>query len=217
MALSGPQGSHALGMSSSHHIALQDYAYVVSLVLKYQIVLISTGGWTWTFFPFTFQFSCQFWFNNCSWTHCRHHRFFSLYVSLQLCTHCRNASVQPMHLIAVQQLHLSYASLSLLDQDATGVAYNTQHLSELAVSQLEVHTVQYPQYHVKSFDTFIWLLRWSMMMLECLISSPFSGEYSLDFRIIYGQSPTLCIFKELPVIKTNTSVCNKLEKYQLAI
>ena len=110
--------------------------------------------------------------------------FFSLYVSLQLCTHCRNASVQPMRLIAVQRIHLSYASLSLLGQDATGIAYNTQHLSELAVSLLEVHTVQYIQYHVKSFDTLIWLSRWSMTTLECLIYSPFSVEYTLDFRII---------------------------------
>ena len=88
-----------------------------------------------------------------------------------------------MHFIAVQQLHLLYASLSLLDQDATGIAYNT-HLSELAVSQLEVHTVQYIQYHVKSFDILIWLSQWSMTMLECLIYSPFSGEYTPDFRII---------------------------------
>ena len=121
-----------------------------------------------------------------------------------------------MCLIAVQLLHLSYASLSLLGQDATGIAYNTQHLSELAVFQLEVHTVQYIQYHVKSFDTLIWLLQWLMMTLECLIYSPFSGECMLDFRIIWGQSPTLCIFEELPVIKTNDSVYKELEKHQLA-
>ena len=54
-----------------------------------------------------------------------------------------------MRFIAVQQLHLLHASLSLLDQDATGITYNTQHLSELVVSQLEVHTVRYIQYHVK--------------------------------------------------------------------
>ena len=52
-----------------------------------------------------------------------------------MCTNCRNASVQPIRLVAVQRLHLSYALLSLLDQDATGVANNTQHLSELAISQ----------------------------------------------------------------------------------
>ena len=38
----------------------------------------------------------------------------------------------------------------------------------------------------------------------------------LDFRIIWGQSPTLCILEELPVIKTNNSVYNELEKHQLA-
>ena len=76
--------------------------------------------------------------------------FFLQYVSLQLCTHCRNASVQPVHLIAVQWFHLSYASFSLLSQNATGIAYNTQYLSELAVSQLKVNTVQYMQYHIKS-------------------------------------------------------------------
>ena len=66
VTLSGPQGSHTLGISSSHHIALQDYMYAVCLVSKYQVVLISTGGCTWTFFPFTSQFSCPFWFDNCS-------------------------------------------------------------------------------------------------------------------------------------------------------
>ena len=136
-------------MSFSHQIALQDYAYAVCLVSKYQVVLISTVGCMWTFFPSTCQFSCPFRFDSCSWKYCRHHRFFSLYASLHLCTYCRNASVQPMRFIAVQQLHLLHASLSLLDQDATGITYNTQHLSELVVSQLEVHTVQYIQYHVK--------------------------------------------------------------------
>ena len=66
VTLSGPQGSHTLGISSSHHIALRDYVYAVCLVSKYQVVLISTGGCTWTFFPFTSQFSCPFWFDNCS-------------------------------------------------------------------------------------------------------------------------------------------------------
>ena len=114
--------------------------------------------------------------------------FFSLYVSLQLCTHCRNASVQPMRLIAVKRLHLSYASLSVLVQDVTGIACNT-HLSELAVSQLEVHTFQYIQYHVKFFDTLIWLSRWSMATLECLIYSPFSGEYMLDLKLFRVSLP----------------------------
>ena len=49
--------------------------------------------------------------------------------------------------VRVQWFHLSYALLSLLGQDATGIAYNTQHLSELAVSQLEVHPVHCIQYH----------------------------------------------------------------------
>ena len=81
MALSGPKGSHTLEMSSSHHIALRDYAYAVCLVSKYQIVLISTGSCTWTFFPSIFQFSCQFWFDNYSWTHCRHQIFFTICLS----------------------------------------------------------------------------------------------------------------------------------------
>ena len=109
--------------------------------------------------------------------------FLSLYVSLQLCTHCRNASVQPLRLLAVQQLHLSYAFLSILGQDIAGIACNT-HLSALAVFQLEVHTVQYIQYHEKFFDTLIWLSSWSMATLDCLIYLLFSGEYMLDFRII---------------------------------
>ena len=103
------------------------------------------------------------------------------YMSLSNCVHIAE---MPVHLITVQWLHLSFALLSLLGQDATGIAYNTQHLSELSVSQLEDHTVQYIQYHVKSFDTLILFSQWSMTMLECLIYSPFSGEYMLDFRII---------------------------------
>ena len=140
----------------------------------------------WTFFHSTCQFSCPFscpfWFDNYSWTHCRHYRFFSLVSPILYTLQKCQCSTNAMRFIAVrvQWFHLSYALLSLLGQDATGIAYNTQHLSELAVSQLEVHPVHCIQYH-RSCKVF-----WHFDLVVAMVDDAGMSDIFTIFRWVHA-------------------------------